>query len=207
MPCGACRRQRNAAGTDWALGVQARSRALLSEGESAERAVPRGHRAAQPNPCPRGAGPRHLLYGEWLRRENRRMDAREQLRTAYEMLTAMGIEGFAERARRELLATGRDHAQAHRRAADELTPRRRRSPGSPVMGVRTRRSAPSCSLARAPSSGTCTRCSPSSASAPAKNFAGSPPTPAGWPCRPNRPDALTAGPGREECGSEEQLGP
>ncbi len=93
-------------GTDWALGVEARSRALLSEGEAADRlyreAIKRLGRTRVRAELARA----HLLYGEWLRRENRRIDAREQLRASYQMLTAMGMEGFAERARRELLATG-----------------------------------------------------------------------------------------------------
>jgi DNA-binding CsgD family transcriptional regulator len=93
-------------GTDWALGVEARSRALLSAGEAADRlyleAIERLGRTSMRTELARV----HLLYGEWLRRENRRTDAREQLRSAYQMLTAMGMEGFAERARRELLATG-----------------------------------------------------------------------------------------------------
>ena len=93
-------------GTDWALGVEARSRALLSEGETADRlyreAIERLGRTRMRAELARA----HLLYGEWLRRENRRIDAREQLRASYQMLTAMGLDGFAERARRELLATG-----------------------------------------------------------------------------------------------------
>jgi DNA-binding CsgD family transcriptional regulator len=93
-------------GGDWALGVEARSRALLSEGETADRlyreAIERLGRTRMRAELARA----HLLYGEWLRRENRRIDAREQLRVSYQTLTAMGMEGFAERARRELLATG-----------------------------------------------------------------------------------------------------
>jgi DNA-binding CsgD family transcriptional regulator len=95
-----------ASGTDWALGIEARSRALLSEGETAENcyreAIERLGRTRMRPAVARA----HLLYGEWLRRENRRRDARAQLRTAYDMLSAMGAEAFAERARRELLATG-----------------------------------------------------------------------------------------------------
>ncbi len=95
-----------ASGTDWALGTEARSRALLSEGETAENcyreAIERLGRTRMRPALARA----HLLYGEWLRRENRRLDARTELRTAHGLFTAMGIEAFAERARRELLATG-----------------------------------------------------------------------------------------------------
>jgi DNA-binding CsgD family transcriptional regulator len=93
-------------GGDWALGVEARSRALLSEGETADRlyreAIERLSRTQMRPELARA----HLLYGEWLRRENRRTGARDQLRAAYQMLTAIGMEAFAERARHELLATG-----------------------------------------------------------------------------------------------------
>jgi ATP/maltotriose-dependent transcriptional regulator MalT len=92
--------------TDWALGIQARVRALLCEGEVAERCyresiVCLGRTSARAH-----LARAHLLYGEWLRRERRRLDARAQLRIAHDMLEAMGIEAFAERARRELAATG-----------------------------------------------------------------------------------------------------
>jgi DNA-binding CsgD family transcriptional regulator len=95
-----------ASGTDWALGIEARSRALLSEDEGAERlyleAIERLSRTRLPMQVARA----RLLYGEWLRRQHRRVEARDQLRAAHEMFTAMGVEGFAERARCELVATG-----------------------------------------------------------------------------------------------------
>jgi DNA-binding CsgD family transcriptional regulator len=95
-----------AGGTDFGLGIQARSRALLSQGETAERlyreAIGRLGRTKLRPELARA----YLLYGEWLRRENRGADAREQLRTAHDMLAAMGMEAFAERARHELAATG-----------------------------------------------------------------------------------------------------
>ena len=93
-------------GGDWALGVEARSRALLSHGDAAERlhreAIERLRRTRVRVQLARS----YLLYGEWLRRERRRLDAREQLRTAFEMFNAMGIAAFAGRAERELLAIG-----------------------------------------------------------------------------------------------------
>jgi DNA-binding CsgD family transcriptional regulator len=111
-----------AAGTDWALGIRARSSALLGEGEIAERsyreAIDRLGRTALRPELARA----HLLYGEWLRREGRRQDAREQLRTAHEMLAAIGMEAFAERARRELLATGERARKRTVETRDELTP-------------------------------------------------------------------------------------
>jgi DNA-binding CsgD family transcriptional regulator len=92
--------------SEWALGIEARVHALLSGGNTAERryreSIARLGRTRLRAELARS----HLLYGEWLRRENRRLDAREQLRTAHEMFAAMGAEAFAGRARRELLATG-----------------------------------------------------------------------------------------------------
>jgi DNA-binding CsgD family transcriptional regulator len=95
-----------ASGTDWALGIEARSRALLRGGDTAERcyreAIDRLGRTRIRADLARS----HLLYGEWLRRERRRIDARAQLRIALDMLDTMGMDAFAERARRELEATG-----------------------------------------------------------------------------------------------------
>jgi DNA-binding CsgD family transcriptional regulator len=110
-----------AAGTDWALGMLARSRALLSEESGTEplyrEAIERLGRTRMAVHLARA----HLVYGEWLRREQRRVDAREQLRRAYEMLTDMGAEAFAERARRELLATGETVRKRSVETTDELT--------------------------------------------------------------------------------------
>jgi DNA-binding CsgD family transcriptional regulator len=107
---------------DWALGIDARSRALLSEGPLAEElyveAIDRLGRSRVTVHFARA----HLIYGEWLRRENRRVDARESLRTAYSMFDAMGAEAFAERARRELVATGERVRKRTIDARDELTP-------------------------------------------------------------------------------------
>jgi DNA-binding CsgD family transcriptional regulator len=112
----------HAAGTDWALGTHARGAAMLAEGATAERlyraAIERLSRINTRATLART----HLLYGEWLRRENRRVDAREQLRVAHVMLAGMGMEAFAERARRELLATGETVRKRTVDTLDELTP-------------------------------------------------------------------------------------
>jgi DNA-binding CsgD family transcriptional regulator len=111
-----------ASGTDWALGIEARSRALLSDNQAAERlyheAIERLARTRVRTELARA----HLLYGEWLRRQRRRLDAREQLRTAHRLFTGFGMEAFAERARVELEATGERARQRTVETRDELTP-------------------------------------------------------------------------------------
>ncbi len=114
--------QTRPSGTAWALGIQARSRALVSAGAEADalyrEAIGRLERSRIVVHLARA----HLLYGEWLRRENRRLDAREHLRTAHEMFGRMGAEAFAERTRRELLATGETVRKLTVETRDDLTP-------------------------------------------------------------------------------------
>jgi DNA-binding CsgD family transcriptional regulator len=95
----------NASGTNWALGVEARSRALLSQGDTAEILHRRAIEYLDRTRCRAELGRARLLYGEWLRREGRRVDAREHLRSAHDLFSVIGAEGFTERARRELAAT------------------------------------------------------------------------------------------------------
>jgi DNA-binding CsgD family transcriptional regulator len=111
-----------ASGTDWALGMSATVRAQVSDGPAAEalyrEAIERLGRTKVRITYARA----RLLYGEWLRRENRRADAREQLGSAYEMLSQIGVEAFAERARRELQATGETVRKRPADVAADLTP-------------------------------------------------------------------------------------
>ena len=111
--------------TDWSLGIQARCRALVSEGESAERlhreAIERLSRTRLRPELARA----HLLYGEWLRRENRRVDARVQLHAAHDQFASIGMEGFADRARAELQVTGEKVRKRTVQTRDDLTAQER----------------------------------------------------------------------------------
>ncbi|NJP88618.1 AAA family ATPase [Nonomuraea sp. FMUSA5-5] len=111
----------SASGTDWARGTSANARAQVSEGPAADalyrEAIERLGRAGVRTALARA----RLLYGEWLRREGRRVDAREQLGLAYELLGAMGADAFAERARRELQATGETIRRRPAEAGPALT--------------------------------------------------------------------------------------
>jgi ATP/maltotriose-dependent transcriptional regulator MalT len=93
-------------GTPWALGLLARARALIEGDSKAESLYQEAIALLERTVIKTDLARARLLYGEWLRRQNRRVDAREQLRIAYDMLDAMGMVAFADRARRELLATG-----------------------------------------------------------------------------------------------------
>jgi DNA-binding CsgD family transcriptional regulator len=113
--------QTRGADSGWARGLRARSQALLSQGETAEsfylEAIDRlRHSRIRPE-----LARAYLLYGEWLRREGRRVDARTQLRTAHDMFATIGMVAFAERTRRELLATGEIVRKRNVETHDELT--------------------------------------------------------------------------------------
>ena len=112
-------------GTDFGLGVEARSRALLNDGPAADdlyrKALERLSRTRLRPELARA----HLVYGEWLRRENRRVDARQQLRAAHEMFAAIGMEAFAERARNELQASGENVRKRTVETRDDLTAQER----------------------------------------------------------------------------------
>ncbi|HKI21794.1 MAG TPA: LuxR C-terminal-related transcriptional regulator, partial [Gaiellaceae bacterium] len=115
----------SASDADWGLGILARSRALLNEGQAAEsyyrEAIERLSRSRLRPELARS----HLHYGEWLRREHRRVDAREELRKAHAMLTAIGMDAFAERAGQELVATGEHVRKRSAETRDELTAQER----------------------------------------------------------------------------------
>jgi DNA-binding CsgD family transcriptional regulator len=111
-----------ACGTDWALGVEARSRALLSEGDAAEPLYREAIDLLARTRVRVELARAQLVYGEWLHRGQRRSDARKHLHIAHEMFAGMGAEAFAQRARRELTATGETVRQRSVESFDELTP-------------------------------------------------------------------------------------
>jgi DNA-binding CsgD family transcriptional regulator len=111
-----------AAGTDWARGIEARLRAMLSDGDEADALYTEAIRRLARTRIRVQLARTHLLYGEWLRRQRRRLDAREQLRTAHEFFRDAGVEAFAERARLELEATGERARQRTVETLDQLTP-------------------------------------------------------------------------------------
>ena len=117
--------QTQACGTELALGMGARARALVSDGQAAndlyEEAIQRLARCRAAAHLARA----HLLYGEWLRRERRRLEAREHLRTAHEMLATMGARAFADRAERELIASGEHARKRTVETTEDLTPQER----------------------------------------------------------------------------------
>jgi DNA-binding CsgD family transcriptional regulator len=109
-------------GTEWALGVEAYSHALLSDGQAAEELYRTAIELLGRCSITTALARAHLVYGEWLRRDRRRLEARQQLRTALQMFTTMGAEAFAERAERELLATGERLQKRGTESNTQLTP-------------------------------------------------------------------------------------
>jgi ATP/maltotriose-dependent transcriptional regulator MalT len=112
----------SATGTAWALGIMARSRALLTEGEIADGMFREAIEHLSRTRVRAEQARTHLLYGEYLQRADRRVDARRELNVAFEMFSAMGMDGFADRARHELLATGERVRKRSVETRDQLTP-------------------------------------------------------------------------------------
>jgi DNA-binding CsgD family transcriptional regulator len=110
------------AGTDFAFGIEARSRALVSDSATADPLYREAIDRLRRTPLRPELARTQLLYGEWLRRQGRRIDAREQLRTAHDLFAGIGMEAFAERARRELLATGEKARKRSAETPPQLTP-------------------------------------------------------------------------------------
>jgi DNA-binding CsgD family transcriptional regulator len=109
-------------GSKWSAGIEARARALVSSGDTADHWYAESIACLAQTPLRPELARSQLVYGEWLRRQNRRVDARHQLRAAHESLAAMGADGFAERARRELVATGEHVSKRRTTPGLELTP-------------------------------------------------------------------------------------
>jgi DNA-binding CsgD family transcriptional regulator len=109
-------------GSNWSAGIEARARALTSTGDAADHWYAQSSACLAETPLRPELARSQLVYGEWLRRQNRRLDARQQLRDAHGSLVAMGADGFAERARRELIATGEHVSKRNTMPNLELTP-------------------------------------------------------------------------------------
>jgi DNA-binding CsgD family transcriptional regulator len=109
-------------GSDWAAGVEARTQAVVSDGASSEAAYREALALLGRTPLRVELARTRLVYGEWLRREGRRIDARDQLRAAHQVFADLGAEAFAERARRELVATGEKVRKREVDTLNELTP-------------------------------------------------------------------------------------
>jgi DNA-binding CsgD family transcriptional regulator len=127
-----------ASDTPWARGVEARSRALLADGETAESLYRDAIEWLEPTALRVDLARTHLLYGEWLRREGRRVDARAELRTAHELFSEFGMEGFAERARVELEATGEHVRNRALHSVDQLTSQESQVAGLAAEGYTNR---------------------------------------------------------------------
>ena len=158
------------AGTDFALGIEARCRALLADGDHADllyrEAIERlDRRRLRPDQART-----HLLYGEWLRRDGRRVDDRKQLRTASEMFVTIGMDAFAERARRELMVTGEKVRKRRPETRDELTRQEEQIARLARRAFQPGDRSPSGSSAPRRSCGIWARCSPSSGSTSAASF-------------------------------------